>query len=180
MSSLPQNRKSAVGRRFSCLVVISTFKERYTCQCDCGNTVVVDSSNLYKGFTKSCGCKRFAPETYHVRKEVNALRRIAKRKERKFRHPRIFQVWKNMLCRCNNPKVRMYKWYGARGISVCDEWAKNYFAFQDWARKNGYRRGLQLDRTENDGHYTPDNCRFVTAKVNQNNRRKPAAHNRKD
>lgn len=82
----------------------------------------------------------------------------------------LFNVWQTMKERCENPNRQKYKDYGGRGIKVCDEWheASN---FVKWALENGYEKGLQLDRIDNDGDYCPDNCRFVTAQENNRNRR---------
>ena len=75
-----------------------------------------------------------------------------------------------MLHRCNDPKRKKYKDYGGRGISVCPEW-NDPNVFIDWAEQNGYEPGLQLDRIDNNGNYSPDNCRWLTPKENSRNRR---------
>lgn len=66
----------------------------------------------------------------------------------------------------------MFKYYGARGVSVCDEWTKDADAYIDWALANGFKKnsGLQVDREDNDGPYSPENCRIVTTIVNANNK----------
>lgn len=86
-------------------------------------------------------------------------------------HKDLFNLWQTMKTRCENTNRDNYGRYGARGISVCEEWqeAKN---FVEWAMANGYQKGLQLDRIDNNKGYSPDNCRFVTAKENNRNRRK--------
>ncbi len=83
----------------------------------------------------------------------------------------IYNVWRCMKQRCNNPNASGYKNYGGRGISVCNEWEKSSEAFYDWALANGYAPGLQIDRIDNDGNYEPSNCRWVTPKENASNRR---------
>lgn len=85
-------------------------------------------------------------------------------------HKDLFNLWQTMKTRCENTNRDNYGRYGARGISVCEEWkeAKN---FVEWAMANGYQKGLQLDRIDNNKGYSPDNCRFVTAKENNRNRR---------
>lgn len=82
----------------------------------------------------------------------------------------LFNTWQTMKSRCENPNRTKYKDYGGRGIKVCEEWheASNFIL---WALNNGYERGLQLDRIDNDGDYCPENCRFVTPKENSRNRR---------
>ena len=76
-----------------------------------------------------------------------------------------------MKQRCLNPRCKAYKNYGARGINVCDEWME-FEPFCEWALNNGYEKGLDLDRENNDGNYSPQNCRWVTRRSNINNRRK--------
>jgi hypothetical protein len=86
---------------------------------------------------------------------------------------RVYVIWKNMKARCNNPNDPSYKYYGARGIKVCDEWLgeKGAENFIKWALANGYRDDLTLDRIDNDKCYCPENCRFATIKAQENNRR---------
>lgn len=83
---------------------------------------------------------------------------------------RLYSIWKNMLSRCGNPNKPDYQYYGARGIEVCDEW-KEYSTFQQWAANNGYEDNLTLDREDGNKNYCPENCRWVTIKEQQNNKR---------
>ncbi len=76
-----------------------------------------------------------------------------------------------MKDRCYNPNNKRYPHYGGRGIVVCQEWKDNYVSFRDWAICNGYQIGLSLDRINNDGNYSPDNCRWATPKQQAYNRR---------
>lgn len=84
---------------------------------------------------------------------------------------KIRNVYYNMLKRCHDPKNKGYKDYGARGITVCDEWRKDCCNFYKWARDNGYNENLQLDRIDNNKGYSPDNCRWVTLRENAYNKR---------
>ena len=86
------------------------------------------------------------------------------------RNPKLYGVWSTMMHRCYDDKRVKYPDYGGRGIKVCKEWHDPNI-FIDWAETNGYSAGLQLDRIDNNGNYSPDNCRFVTPKTNSRNRR---------
>lgn len=88
-----------------------------------------------------------------------------------FYNAALSEVWNSMKKRCYNPKAINYERYGARGITVCDEWLNNMGLFCVWALANGWKKGLQLDRIDNDKGYCPDNCKFSTAKEQANNRR---------
>lgn len=82
----------------------------------------------------------------------------------------IYWAWKSMKQRCKNPNCKAYKNYGERGIKVCEEW-EEFEPFLSWSLSNGYSKGLDLDRKDNDGDYTPDNCRWISREENINNRR---------
>lgn len=84
---------------------------------------------------------------------------------------KLYATFSRMKGKCYNPTHDHYKWYGARGIKICDEWLNSYVAFRDWALSNGYIEGLTLNRKENNGNYTPDNCNWVTMKEQSRNRR---------
>ncbi len=90
---------------------------------------------------------------------------------RKSRNTKLNGVYWAMVHRCHSPSVAKYKNYGARGISVCDEWRKSFQSFKKWAIEAGYSEGLQIDRIDNFGDYSPGNCRWVTCKQNNRNRR---------
>jgi len=85
---------------------------------------------------------------------------------------KLYRVYYAMRQRCNNPKDCNYHKYGGRGITLCEEWANSYDAFMQWALDNGYKEGLQVDRVNNNEGYSPNNCRWVTPKVNGNNTRR--------
>ena len=91
---------------------------------------------------------------------------------------RIYRIYYGMLERCGHTNVihKFACYYADRGIRVCDEWLNDRTAFFDWAFANGYSDDLQIDREKNDLGYSPDNCRWVTPKENQDNRRDRSGH----
>lgn len=91
------------------------------------------------------------------------------------KHSRLSCIYNNMKQRCLNPKTVNYKYYGGRGITVCDEWytphsQKGFKAFKEWALSNGYKDGLTIDRIDRNKGYYPENCRWVTVEVQNNNK----------
>lgn len=76
-----------------------------------------------------------------------------------------------MKQRCSNPNEKVYSNYGGRGISVCDEWRKDFVSFYNWAMQNGYEENLEIDRIDNDKNYSPNNCRWITHQEQQYNKR---------
>lgn len=89
-----------------------------------------------------------------------------------------YNRWKNMIARCYNPNTINYHNYGGRGITVCETWRKDPIAFCEWADQH-YNSGLQLDRKDNNGLYSPENCRFTTPKENNKNKRPMSEEARK-
>ncbi len=85
-------------------------------------------------------------------------------------HQRLHNIWLTMRQRCSKPNCSGWRKYGAKGIRVCDEWEHSFECFRDWAYAHGYDDTLTIDRLDPKGNYEPDNCRWVTQKVQQNNR----------
>ena len=83
----------------------------------------------------------------------------------------IYNMWNGIINRCNNPKHAAYKDYGGRGIRICNKWKNNFHLFKKWVLSHDYKKGLQIDRKNNNGNYTPENCHFVTPAQNTHNNR---------
>lgn len=159
------NKLDLIGKQFSYLTVLAEYgctnagKVKWLCRCDCGKLTTAISSELRSNHKKSCGCKRGEmikdARTRHGLSQSN-----------------IRSKWKNMLRRCKNQNCAEYKNYGGRGISVAKEW-DDLKTFAKWAYANGYQEGssLTLDRIDVNGDYTPSNCRWVSMKVQGNNKR---------
>lgn len=73
----------------------------------------------------------------------------------------LYTAWRHMKARCHNKNHQNYHRYGGRGITVCDEW-QSYLKFKEWALNNDWKKGLELDRIDNNGNYEPSNCQFTT------------------
>ena len=155
-----RNIKDLTGKKFGKLTVlhfayIKNQKSYWLCQCKCGNQKIINGAVLSFGLVYSCGC---------AKKEATATHKKSDTK--------IYRVFISMKSRCYNPKSKAYKYYGARGIKICDEWLNNFMNFYNWAINNGYKEGLSIDRIDVNGNYSPDNCRWTTNKKQSRNTRR--------
>lgn len=129
----------------------------YPCRCDCGAERPVRAFKLL-GNSRSCGCEKVS--AFVERNTVHGMN------ARGDRHP-LYTTWDGMQQRCTNPAHSSFHRYGGRGIVI--EW-QDFRSFADWAMKNGWRHGLQVDRKDNDGPYSAANCRIVTDAANKRNK----------
>ena len=160
------------GKRFGRLVVIERHpmnskqnKPRWVCICDCGNTTIVGGCELRSGNTSSCGCKQRCPTNYR----------------HGYAGTKIYQCYYNMLDRCYNPKNSHYKYYGERGITVCEDWLNDFNAFHSCVSKLRHygEKGYSIDRINVNGNYEPENIRWATVIEQAKNKRKKEKNNGK-
>ncbi len=134
-------------------------KRRVLCACQCGEKTVVRLAEFLSGRSASCGCLKREATSARFSKAVDGLRSKD--------HP-LYPTWKGMKERCYNPKNWSYKYYGAKGVSVCPEWLNNFPQFVlDVGPKPS--PGHSLDRVDSSLNYSPDNCRWATQTEQTNN-----------
>jgi hypothetical protein len=134
--------------------------------CDCNRIVKFwkQATLVRNGRTKSCGCFR-----------VTAIK-LSNTKHGLRKHP-LYDIWRGMKKRTLNVGNYNYHLYGERGIKVCKKWLNNFEKFYTWSIANGWKKGLSIDRINNNGDYKPSNCRWTTAKEQCRNKRNSIYHN---
>ncbi len=144
-------RLNLVGQKFTRLTVISfshsdkKSRTYWNCICDCGNTKIVCGGNLKSGSVKSCKC---------LHKEIITMHGMCTAS--------IYIIWKGIIQRCHNPNTKKYYRYGGRGIKVCKRWKNSFINFY---KDMGDRpKGKSIDRINNNGNYSPKNCKWSTQK----------------
>lgn len=166
---MPQKLIDMSNMRYGRLTVIKRSenntkqgKPLWVCECDCGNVLEIPRKRLIDGTTTSCGCYR--KEFSAIQHKTHGLSKTDGK------HNRLYRIWSGIKDRCCNPKSKYWSRYGEKGISICKEWKTDYQSFHNWSMENGYADNLTLDRIDNSKGYAPDNCRWVTYFVQENNR----------
>lgn len=156
-----------IGKKFNRLTVLEKLPkdknkpQKFLCKCECGNIINTPTKHkLITGHSKSCGCL----------KREKMSDNMSKYKHRGKEFKREYDVWSSMKARCYNKNDRRYNGYGSRGIKVCDRWLESFDNFIEDMGKKPFDNA-QLDRIDNDGDYTPENCRWTTPFDNVMNRR---------
>lgn len=147
------------GNRYGLLTVIERVpggaRRMYRCRCDCGGEKSAAGSALTRGRVQSCGC--LLP---------------AKHGHTTGGWSPTYNTWVSMLQRCTNPRATYYRYYGGRGIAVCDRWR----SFASFLADMGERpAGKSIDRIDTNGDYEPGNCRWATASEQRRNQRRMKA-----
>lgn len=165
MVSKMGKRKDLTGMRFGKLTVLSFEETRnghayWKCVCDCGETAVIRSGCLSRGDTRSCGCLKKENGTSHGMTDTH-----------------FYNAWLSMKDRCFNAKRKTYKYYGGAGITVCERWLifenfKNdmFVSYGKHVQEHG-EHDTTLDRIDSKKDYTPENCRWATRLLQNNNRK---------
>jgi len=154
--------KDITGTRFGRLVVLRVAGRgptRWECVCDCGALCIAIGHKIKSGHTKSCGCLR--KETIAEIGRASSTHGMNGKTE--------YSIWQNMKDRCLNPRSKDYANYGGRGVSVCEKW----LTFEGFFEDMGNRPSLEhsLDRIDNDGHYSKENCHWATQRQQHRNKR---------
>ena len=158
------------NRYFKVLQLLGTRKKRrwWKCQCKCGKIVELPTYEIRTEHTKSCGCsqrKNYFKKGNDIWKKAPLKHGLARGK---LKHPLYF-LWLRIKRRCYRATKHDFPYYQGKGITICNEWLNNVHNFFNWAIKNGWQKGLSIDRIDPTGNYEPKNCRFIT--MNENRKR---------
>jgi hypothetical protein len=167
-SAHPSNFRDLTGSVFGRLTALTHTRRGWlaywVCRCECGQTKTVRAGHLTKGKIRSCGCLSI---------QTTIARCVTHGKTK----TREYETWCQIKARCYNPKSDVYRYYGGRGIRVCDRWRESFSAFfEDMGLKPSARHSIE--RRDVNGHYEPANCYWATwSEQNANKRNSPKNRN---
>lgn len=149
-----------IGKKFGKWTILEDAPKKYNlirvkCKCECGKENILYLTKLIRGKTICCKKCSHALSKYFDRNILNG---------------RLYHIWSGMKNRCKNFAHCGYKYYGAKGIKVCDEWLNNFENFYNWAINNGYNDTLTIDRINTKGNYEPNNCRWISREIQSINK----------
>lgn len=167
INTFAKRGKKITGQRFGKLVAVhpfglsgeSRFKGyNWVCYCDCGGLKITKSSYLIRGDVKSCGClsQGKGGGGIFIRKGLDDV------------EAKLYRVWSGIKKRCLQKSHASYKYYGAKGVTICERWMKFDHFLVDM--RAGFRFGLTVDRIDGSKGYSPENCRWATMKEQSNNK----------
>ena len=168
MEKRKSRRMNLVGQVFGRLTVLEKVPNKgkhtyWKCRCSCGNLVEVRTNTLRTGQTQSCGC---------LKREITSQLLSQRNLKHNMCQTRLCRIWYGMKDRCYRPTNSRYKYYGAKGVTVCEEWRTDFLPFYNWSVRHGYQANLTIDRINPYGNYEPSNCRWITIQEQQRNKRK--------
>lgn len=152
--------KYYAGMKFGHLTLVERLPggQKWLCQCDCGNMV---TTQIASGSRQCSECAKKLVHNLkhgHNRSSTNGP-------------DRPYRIWIGIKSRCRNPNDTGYRWYGGRGINVCNEWNDDFNSFYEWSMTHGYSDDLTIDRIDVNGDYEPSNCRWITMAEQSSNKR---------
>jgi hypothetical protein len=155
---LNYKNQNIVGQKYNRLTIIAEAYRKdnrtfVTAKCDCGKIIDCQLYKIQTSHTQGCGCVKPKKRTHNLSNHG------------------LYKVWQGIKARCYEKYAINYHNYGGRGIQMCEDWKSNFQPFYDWAMKNNWQKGLQIDRRNNDQNYCPENCEVVTNYENAQNKR---------
>ena len=157
--------KDLLGKKFNRLTVVKYLglkkyqKHWWLCECECGGLIELPTSGITSNTpTKSCGCLR--------KEKLLENRKDSTKHGHTINNKKLYSIYSVMKYRCYNPNSKRWKYYGGKGVIICEEWLENVDNFISWSHNNGYKEGLSINRIDSNKDYSPENCEWITRSEN--------------